>query len=389
MASAEAGVAATENTRKSASPASAIIAAALALPGVMAHAETAPEEGTLSVKYLHYQDEQPGLKRVKVSAPSLYLLAPLSPRWAIEGSAVSDAVSGASPRYHTAISGASKMRDERHAGDAKITHYDGHNSYGVGVALSGEHDYQGRSVSFDAALGSEDSNRTWNLGLGVSSDKISSRDNLLLHEKRHTTEAMVGVTQAISTVDLLQVNLSYNRGSGYFSDPYKSLDVRPRERNQSILLTRWNHHFVSLGSTLRWSYRYYRDTFGIRAHTAAAEWVQPLNSHWTLTPDLRLYTQSAASFYFDPVYDPNVGAPYPVGYFTQPPTYSSADQRLSAFGAVTVGVKLAWQPQRDWLFDLKVDSYKQHSNWRVGGAGSTGLAPFSATTVQVGASTHF
>jgi len=375
--------------RKSASPAGAIIAAALALPGVMAHAETVPEEGTLSVKYLRYQDEQPGLKRVQVSAPSLYLLAPLSPRWVIEGSAVSDAVSGASPRYHTAISGASKMQDERHAGDAKLTHYDGHNSYGVGVALSGEHDYQGRSVSVDAAFGSEDSNRTWNLGLGLSSDKISSRDNLLLHEKRHTTETMVGVTQALSTVDLVQVNLSFNRGTGYFSDPYKSLDVRPNARNQSILLTRWNHHFVGLGSTLRASYRYYSDTFGIRAHTVGAEWVQPLGARWTLTPSLRLYSQSAASFYFDPVYDPNIGAPYPAGYFTKPPTYSSADQRLSAFGAVTAGVKLAWQAQRNWLFDLKFDRYQQRSSWRVGGTGSIGLAPFNATTVQVGASTHF
>ncbi len=382
-------MAATENTRKGASPAGAIIAAALTLPGVMAHAETAPEEGTLSVKYLHYQDEQPGLKRVQVSAPSVYLLAPLSPRWVIEGSAVSDAVSGASPRYHTAISGASKMQDKRQAGDAKLTHYDGRNSYGVGVALSGEHDYQGRSVSVDAAFGSEDSNRTWNLGLGLSSDKISSRDNLLLHEKRHTTEMLVGVTQALSTVDLVQVNLSFNRGTGYFSDPYKSLDVRPNARNQSILLTRWNHHFVGLGSTLRASYRYYSDTFGIRAHTVGAEWVQPLGARWTLTPALRLYSQSAASFYFDPVYDPNIGAPYPAGYFTKPPTYSSADQRLSAFGAVTAGVKLAWQAQRNWLFDLKFDRYQQRSSWRVGGTGSIGLAPFSATTVQVGASTHF
>ncbi len=388
MAWAGVAVAATDHTRANL-PAGAIIAAALALPGVMAHAETAPEEGTLSLKYMHYQDEQPGLKRIRVSAPSVYVQAPLSPRWLIEGSLVSDAVSGASPRYHTAISGASKMNDERHAGDVKLTRYEGHNSYGMGLAVSDEHDYLGRSVSFDAAFGSEDNNRTWNVGLGFASDKISSRDNLLLHESRHTTEAAVGVTQALSAVDLLQFNLSFNRGTGYFSDPYKSLDVRPGERNQSILLTRWNHHFVSLGSTLRSSYRYYSDTFGIRAHTLAAEWVQPLGTRWTLTPELRLYTQSAASFYFDPVYDPNVGAPYPVGYFTSPPTYSSADQRLSSFGAVTVALKLAWQASRKWSCDIKLEEYKQRSSWRVGGTGSPGLDPFSATTVQVGASTHF
>jgi hypothetical protein len=383
-------VAATDNTARKPLPAAgAIIAAALALPGVLAHAESAPEAGTLSVKFLQYHDEQPGLKRIKVSAPSIHVLAPLSPQWSLEASAVSDAVSGASPRYHTAISGASHMHDERHAGDLKFTRYHGHNSYGFGLALSSEHDYKSRSVSFDASLGSDDNNRSWNFGLGLSSDQISSSDNLLLREKKRTTELMVGVTQALSPVDLLQVNLSFNRGTGYFNDPYKNLDERPRERNQTILLTRWNHHFAGKGTTLRSSYRYYSDSFGIHAHTLSGEWVQPLNARWTVTPALRLYSQSAAKFYFDPVYDPDVGAPYPVGYFTNPPTYSSADQRLSAFGAVTLGVKLAWQVNRDWLVDAKLDRYEQRSGWRVGGAGSIGLAPFTATSLQLGASTRF
>ena len=46
----------------------AIVAAALALPGVAgtAHAENAPERGQVSVKYLEYKDSQPGLERIKV-----------------------------------------------------------------------------------------------------------------------------------------------------------------------------------------------------------------------------------------------------------------------------------------------------------------------------------
>ena len=60
----------------------AVVLAALALPGVwsQAHAETAPEEGVIGLKFLHYQDSQPGLQRVRVDAPSIYVLAPLSPR---------------------------------------------------------------------------------------------------------------------------------------------------------------------------------------------------------------------------------------------------------------------------------------------------------------------
>jgi len=379
-------VAATENPSNRIG---AVLAAALALPGVVANAQGAPEQGEVAVKYLHYQDEQPGLKRVKVSAPSVYVLAPLSTRWSLEGSLVSDSVSGASPRYHTAVSGASRMSDERTAADVKLTRYAERASYGFGVAGSSEHDYKSAALSFDATFASDDNNRSWNLGLGYASDKVGSTNDATLHEKKKTLELLVGITQAWTANDLLQANLSFNRGRGYYSDPYKEPDIRPRERDQTILLARWNHHFAGWGSTLRSSYRFYRDTFGIKAHTLAEEWVQPVGSMFTLTPSLRLYSQSAANFYFDPVYDPDVGEPYPPGYFTNPPQYISPDQRLSAFGGVTLGLKLAVQWSKDWSADLKAERYEQRGNWRVGGEGSPGLAPFKATFVQFGVASKF
>lgn len=378
-------MAATDATRTG----GVILAAALALPGVTAHAENAPEQGLASVKTLSYHDEQPGLKRVKVTAPSLYVLAPLSTRWSLEGSLVSDSVSGASPRYHTAISGASRMSDERHAGDLKLTRYHERSTWGVGIAASSEHDYKSTALSLDASLSSEDNNTTWNVGIGRSNDRIGSTNDASLHEKKRTTELMVGVTQAWTRTDLLQFNLTHNRGRGFFSDPYKEPDIRPRQRDQSIALLRWNHHFEGQGATLRSSYRYYRDTFGIKAHTVTGEWVQPVGSRWTFTPLLRLYTQSAASFYYDPVYDPDVGEPYPPGYFTNPPDFISPDQRLSAFGGVTLGLKLALQVTPAWSADLKAERYEQRGEWRVGGTGSPGLAPFRATFVQFGVSSKF
>lgn len=394
MAWAEVAVAATEANRKRLETAGAIVAAALALPGVLAPltaaAESAPEKGQIALKYLDYQDSQPGLKRIKVRAPSIYVLAPLSAQWAVEGSLVSDSVSGATPRYHSAISGATmRMNDERQAGDVKVTRYLERSSYSLGLSHSKEHDYKSTAVSLDASFSSEDNNRSWNVGLGRSADRIGSTNDPTLKERKRTTELMVGVTQAVSANDLVQMNLTLNRGRGYYSDPYKEPDVRPRKRDQLIVLARWNHHYSELGATLRSSYRYYRDSFGIRAHTLGAEWVQPVGSRFTVTPSIRLYSQSAAKFYFDPVYDPDVGAPYPPGYFTNPPAFVSPDQRLSAFGGVTLGIKLALQLSPDWSTDLKLERYEQRSSWRVGGSGSPGIDPFSATFVQVGVSKRF
>lgn len=369
--------------------AAAIIAAALALPGVMAHADEAPEHGEAALKVLRYRDWQPGFSRIGVTAPSLYVLAPLGPRWSVDGSFVSDSISGASPRYHTAISGASRMKEQRFAEDIKLTRYQERSTWSVGLSHSAEHDYRSTAASLAASLSSDDSNRTLNVGLGFSSDQISSTDDATLHDRKRTLEMLVGVTQALSPSDLVQADATFNGGHGDYSDPYKEPDIRPRKREQGIFLGRWNHYFDSVGSTLRTSYRFYHDTFGINAHTVSAEWVQPLPWRVTVTPSLRYYTQGAAYFYYDPVYDPNVGAPYPPGYFTNPPQYLSPDQRLSAFGALTVGLKIGVQISPDWSTDLKAERYEQRGNWRLGGVGSPGLEPFSALFIQFGLNKRF
>jgi Protein of unknown function (DUF3570). len=205
-------------------------------------------------------------------------------------------------------------------------------------------------------------------------------------DTKKTVEVIVGLTQALSASDLAQVNLTYTHGTGYFSDPYKTLDFRPRQRNQGALLARWNHHFDDDRSTLRLSYRFYRDSYRINAHTVQAEWVKPVTSNFILTPLVRLYSQSAASFYVDSQTD---AAGFPIFPDVAPGQLNSGDQRLSAFGAITLGLKAEYRMTPLWTVDGKFEGYEQRSNWRVGGQGSTGLDPFRATFVQFGASRRF
>jgi Protein of unknown function (DUF3570) len=370
----------------------AVVLAALALPGVWvapARAELAPDQGLIAFKLLHYEDSQPGLKRVSVDSPSIYLLAPLTSQWALEGSLVVDSLSGATPRWQSAVSSASVMSDERKAGDVKVTRYFERSSYSVGLAHSTEHDYVSTALSLGGSWSSDDNNTTWNAGVAGTYDKINPTNGgqaLVSNQRKKTAELIVGVTQALSSTDLVQLNLSHSLGRGYFSDPYKNFDERPRERSQTALLARWNHYLESDRSTLRGSYRYYNDSFGINAHTLQVEWVKPLGGALTLTPLLRLYSQSAASFYAKAVTD-TFGLPiYPT---LLPGQLNSGDQRLSAFGAITLGLKGEYRLDNAWTVDAKFETYQQRSNWRIGGAGSTGLDPFRATFVQFGASRKF
>jgi hypothetical protein len=299
---------------------------------------------------------------------------------------VTDDVSGATPRYYSDVSGASRspgMEDKRTAGDLKVTRYFERGALALGTAHSSENDYKSSALSLEGRIATADNNTTFNIGIAGTRDRIDPVNEVVIDERKTTSELTLGVTQALSPRDIAQLSLTYSVGRGYFNDPYKLYDHRPRERDASIGMLRWNHHFESVSGTLRTSYRYYSDTFGIRSNTLETAWVQPVSELFSVTPSFRYYTQNAASFYYDPVLDTAV-YPGPVGT----PEFSSADQRLSAFGGITLGLKLELH-FGNWTTDLKLERYQQRSDWRLGGKGSPGIDTFDATIVQWGLATRF
>ncbi len=357
----------------------ALLAAAMALP-LAVQAESAPERGLISLKHLDYLDSQPGDSRIKVRTTALMVLAPITSEWAIGGTLTTDSISGASPAYQS--SALTKMRDERHAVDTELTRYFPNGSLTLGANLSSESDYLSRGLSVQATSSNESKNTTWSAGIGFNSDSINPSNKVVTDETKRVTALLLGVTQVLTTHDIVLLNLGHSSGRGYFSDPYKFADNRPRDKNSNTLMLRWNHHLEALGATTRLSYRHYADNWGIRSHTLGLEYVQPLRQGWTVTPLLRLYSQSAASFYVLP----DAGS-YPFAPATQ--GYYSEDQRVSAFGAHTLGLKVAKQLDADWLVDLKFEQYGQRSGWRLFGSGSPDQMAFNARTVQAGLSRHF
>lgn len=364
-----------------------ILAAALALPGV-AMAEGAPTDGVVGFKYLFYKDQQPNLDRITVNSPSVFALLPLGGNWSVEGAFVYDSVSGATPRYHTSVTSASKMTEERTAYDFKVTRYFRRAAVSVGLAGSTEHDYESRAYSADVRLATDDNNTTFSFGYGNTSDDINptggGQIGNIRGERKTAYDYLLGVTHVLTPSDIIKLNRTETRGKGYFSDPYKMLDFRPRARNQTAWLLQWNHHFERWHGTLRSSYRYYSDSFEVKAHTFGFEYAQEMEGGWVVTPAVRYHSQSAAYFYYDPSYGP-LGEPYPPGW---PRVYSSADQRLSAFGGITVGAKVA-KTFGPWTADVRYDYLQQRGDWRMSGKGSPGLQPFTAHFLQFGIARKF
>lgn len=393
----EASQATTAEPRR-AGAVSGVLAATLMLPGLAAvshsaRAEAPPERGVLAFRVGRYSDGQPGWDRITVRSPQIYLLAPIAGDWAIEATGVFDSVSGATPRMHSFRSGATPyMSDLRRAGDVHVTRYLPRGAVTLGAAYSGENDYTSRTYSANARWSSDDNNRTWALGFATSGDVIdtSQTSGSYAGQHRRTNELMVGLTQVVSMNDIARVDLTWSRGRGFYTDPYKDFDQRPDFRNAHIAVLRWNHHVERFDASLRGSYRYYRDSFGVKSHTVGVEWVQPVGA-WSLTPGMRYYSQGAASFYFDPVPDAQGQADYrgTLGFASRLAGFYSADQRLAGFGAITVSLKASYAVSPEVTLDVKVQDYRQSAGLKWAGSGSPYLEPFRARFVQVGISRSF
>jgi hypothetical protein len=364
----------------------ALIAAALALPGMLpgtSLAQSAPDEGVIALRYYDYRDWQAGTDRISVRSPSLYALVPLSDTLTVEGSLVYDSVSGASPLYHDAVSGASGrgIGDYRTAADAKLTRYFGASAIAVGAAYSHEQDYLSRAASVEWRTWSADRNRTFAIGIGAAKDRINAVEGVngpVLDQPRETYDYLLGITQVLDARSLVESSVTWSDGRGFYADPYKLHDTRPGRRRILAWLTHYNRYFPGPDATLRLAYRYIHDSFGDRSHMLEASWVQTLPEGFTLTPTLRYLMQSAASFYRDP--------PFPDGFV--PGELYTADARLSAFGAVTLGLRLAKELPHGITADLAVNVYRQRGDWRIG-RGSPGLAAFSARWIELGLSKRF
>lgn len=360
----------------------ALLGAAMALP-LSVHAESAPDRAQASLKYLDYLDSQPGADRVRVRATAFEVVAPVSGEWAVGGTLVADSISGASPIFHT--SGLTKLHDRRTALDTTATRYFTDATLTVGANVSTESDYLSRGVSVQGSLANESRNTTWTAGLGINSDDINPTTGIVHGETKHVKKLLLGVTQVLTADDIVQFNLGTSRGRGYYSDPYKIFDNRPRQRNDKTFVVRWKHHVAATAGVFSLGYRYFSDTWDIKSHTLDVDYVHPLGSGWSVAPLLRFYDQSAASFYMDS--DPRSN-PFATAR-PNPAAYRSGDQRLSAFGARTVGIKVVKQIDADWQADFKIERYEQRAEWRFSGDGSPGLAPFHARMFQLGLSRQF
>ena len=340
-----------------------------------AKANMQPDQGIAAIRHLDYQDFQEGADRIRVRTTSVLLMTPVGERWSTQAVASVDSVSGASP--YVQATELRYLKDLRRAADLNLTHYGADHSTSVTLSHSNEADYLSRAISALYTRASTNRNLTLSIGLSAAQDTIRPVNRIVDVEEKKTQAALISASLVLSPNDVVQANLSRTTSRGYHSDPYKFADERPDRREADVVTLRWNHHFESTRSSLRLSQRLLRNDWGIRSQTFSAEYVLPFSDRVSIVPLARWYQQTAASFYV-----PASKSQFPFG--PRPGQLYSEDQRLAAFGAVTLGAQLLVRLGAGWQMDIKIEQYEQRAEWRLHRSGTEGFVPFGARLFQIG-----
>jgi hypothetical protein len=196
-----------------------------------------------------------------------------------------------------------------------------------------EKDYVSTSFGISDAWTLFQGRGTLHYGLSQANDTVAPVTSTLRSPKK-TLGYSLGWTWVLGENDLLDIGVSRMSLKGDLTEPYLIVPVgtttlpelRPETRKRDAFFIKQGHYFEWDGA-LKTSYRFYRDDWGIRAHTLDFVYDQHLDDSLMLSPEVRFYTQGAASFY---------GA-----QFNGPQPFMSADYRLSAFSSIQLGCSVS------------------------------------------------
>ncbi len=328
-----------------------------------------------------YEDYAENDGRIHVTTQGGYFQSDITSWFSVNANFISDAISGATPTGAPPTGGSTTvptadMHDHRYAESITGNFKFGSHTLSPQFAYSKEHDYRSFGLSLNDAIDFNEKNTTLSYGLSHNFDQVlpnpGEDPSITVPRNKGSTDGMVGISQILDQNTIVGANLTLGYSDGYLTDPYKRVlfldfpytppnpptvfpENRPDYKFRQVAFLSGQHYFEPVKGAAELSYRFYHDSYDITAHTATLQWNQKIGKHAILSPLLRYYTQTAASFYGTEFPgDPTNPTVYPT------PQYYSSDYRLSALYSYTYGISLSVQVQKHLSLEVAYKHYEMH-----------------------------
>ncbi len=287
---------------------------------------------------------------VKVDGPSVLVLKKIGESVALNGNYYLDSVSSASIDVVTT---ASKYEEDRTEVSAGIEYLYGNSIMGMSYTNSNEDDYEANTASFGVSIDMFGNMTTVRLGYSYSWDTVENNTDSSFEHKNERQNYSVGLTQVITKDMLLEFTFETITDEGYLNNPYRSVryedptsqlgysfqpEKYPRTRTSNAAALR-GLHYLPWRASVFGEYRFFDDTWDVRAHNIEAGYTHTLWGRWILEAKYRYYTQDKAEFYSDLFSGPDVQ------------NHMGRDKELSEFHSHTAGIGVSYDFIKDgWSY---------------------------------------
>lgn len=286
---------------------------------------------------------------ITIQGPSVLVRKKLGQSVSVAANYYVDAISSASIDVVTQAS-PYKERRTQYSLSGDVLH--GKTTYSGGYITSKENDYRARTAFFSLSQDMFGDLTTISFGYTRGWDKVGQRGNPNFNQPLDRRNWSFGLTQVLNRNWLAGLNLETSSSEGFLNNPYRQVRYRDglSATGYSRQLERYPHtrtgtaaalqskYYLPWRAALDGNYRYYSDTWGIRAHTYRLGYTQPWRN-WTFDGHVRYYRQNRADFYSDL---------FP--YFNAQ-NFLARDRELATFRSTTFGLlgtrqfnvaRLAW-----------------------------------------------
>jgi hypothetical protein len=269
---------------------------------------------------------------ITASGPAVLVRKSIADRVSLSGQVYVDMVSNASIDVVTT---ASPYKETRTAYNLGLDYVYRDSQVSVGLEDSREPDYTAKSLSVDVAQEVFGGMTTVNLGFSRGADDVRKHNEPTFQDVARHWQYRLGATQILTPKWLLSLNGELIADDGFLSSPYRVARVFGAAVPERDPRTRTSRA-VKLGTigdvgnrtSVRAEYRYFWDTWAIKAHTVELGTSHYFGDLWLADAFFRYYKQNHALFYSDNA--------------TAETTYVSRDRRLSTFTSPSLGAKVTY-----------------------------------------------
>ena len=288
---------------------------------------------------------------ITIQGPSVLVRKKVGDNLSLSANYYEDMISSASIDVKLS---ASPYHETRRQGTFGADYLHGKSTYSAGFITGKEPDYKANTEYFAVSQDMFGDLTTLTLGYHRGWDQVFRdiktpqgfiENDPTFHQRADHRGYSLSLSQILTRNAILGFNYELLTDQGYLANPYRKIrylspgqgtgftladQVYPGTRRSDAGSLQLKY-YLPYRAALTGQYRFFRDSWGIVAHTAEVGYTHPVSKNWILDGSLRYYRQGAADFYSDL---------FPRADYQN---FMGRDRELAAFHSLTVGAGISWQ----------------------------------------------